>query len=316
MVPWSGLLNHDQIHTIGVGAARPSDFDAHMASIARIDETAELIPPIEARLLGMLEEAHGKEWVEQWSVGLPDHWGMVDGEGAERELDNNPELVNYNAIIWLWTLAKAWDMVSFGRYRYGGLAGNRKNWDKGLEEGKDFDERYAVQLVSPNPGLELSGVDIDSLLPRLHRSPFPERVLAALKEAHEMFAAGSTVPLPPFAYDMQPDKPWPERQGQVDFSEAERLAKLKKEQEAAAAAAEGKVLRRWRRSPFPGAYYSGVPTQLHKRMPCKDGTTVDGLRIRRRPGSAGATGELRDTWNSSQFGQLSLSDLGGEPKAS
>ena len=73
---------------------------------------------------------------------------------------------------------------------------------------------------------------------------------------------------------------------------------------------EHKVLRRWRRSPFPGAYYSGVPTQLHKRMPCKDGTTVDGLRIRRRPGSAGATGELRDTWNSSQFGQLSQLSLG------
>ena len=45
-------------------------------------------------------------------------------------------------------------------------------------------------------------------------------------------------------------------------------------------------------------------------MPCKDGTTVDGLRIRRRPGSAGESGELRDTWNSSQFGQLSLSELG------
>ena len=60
MVPWSGLLNHDQIHTIGVGAARPSDFAAHISSIARIAATAELIPPIEARLLGMLEAAPGK----------------------------------------------------------------------------------------------------------------------------------------------------------------------------------------------------------------------------------------------------------------
>lgn len=63
--------------------------------------------------------------------------------------------------------------------------------------------------------------------------------------------------------------------------------------------ASGAPIRRWRRSPFPGAYYSGVPTQLHKRMPCKDGSTVDGLRIARRRGSMGATGELRDTWNSS-----------------
>ena len=55
-----------------------------------------------------------------------------------------------------------------------------------------------------------------------------------------MFCAGSEFQVPPFAYDMQPDKPWPERQGQVDFSEAERLAKLKKKQEEEeAAAAEG-----------------------------------------------------------------------------
>jgi hypothetical protein len=46
--------------------------------------------------------------------------------------------------------------------------------------------------------------------------------------------------------------------------------------------ASGLPIRRWRRSPFPGAYYSGVPTQLHKRMPCKDGSTIDGLRIARR----------------------------------
>ena len=96
-------------------------------------------------------------------------------------------------------------------------------------------------------------------------------------------------------------------------AQAQRAAE---EAEAAAAAeaelaesqkgfsASGAPIRRWRRSPFPGAYYSGVPTQLHKRMPCKDGSTVDGLRISRRRGSMGASGELRDTWNSS-MGDLS-----------
>jgi hypothetical protein len=75
--------------------------------------------PIEARLLGLLEEAHGKEWLgaQGWSVGLPDTWGMIDGEGDERCVENNPKLVNFNLIIWLWTLAKAFDMVQFGRYR-------------------------------------------------------------------------------------------------------------------------------------------------------------------------------------------------------
>jgi len=113
------LLRHPEVHTLVVGAARPGDFDEHMHSISRIAETEALIPPIEARLLGLLEEAHGKEWLgaQGWSVGLPDTWGMIDGEGDERCVENNPKLVNFNLIIWLWTLAKAFDMVQFGRYR-------------------------------------------------------------------------------------------------------------------------------------------------------------------------------------------------------
>jgi 5,10-methylenetetrahydrofolate reductase len=60
------------------------------------------------------------------------------------------------------------------------------------------------------------------------------------------------------------------------------------------------VLRAWRRRPLPGAYLSGLPTQLHARMACKGGDDdVDGLRIRRRPESAGQRGDLRATWASS-----------------
>jgi hypothetical protein len=218
------LLRHPEVHTLVVGAARPGDFDEHMHSIRRIGETEALIPGIEAKLLRMLEETHGKDWLDGWSVGLPDTWGMIDGDGLERNLGNNPKLVNFNLILWLWTLAKAFDMVQFGRYRYAGLLGNLSKWD----ETKSFEENYTVQLSSPNPGLPLEGVeDITALAPCVAKSPFPERVLAALEEAKAMFCKGSLVELPPFAYDMQPDKPWPERQGQVDFSEAERLAKLK-----------------------------------------------------------------------------------------
>ena len=57
-------------------------------------------------------------------------------------------------------------------------------------------------------------------------------------------------------------------------------------------------IRTWRRNGIPGAFYSGLPTQLHRRMVCKGGEEVDGLRIRRRPNSAGASGDLRDTWKS------------------
>lgn len=230
------LLRHPEVHTLVVGAARPGDFDEHMHSISRIGESESLIPPIEAKLCGMLEETHGKEWLDSWSVGLPDTWGMIDGDGPESNLENNPKLVNFNLILWLWTLAKAFDMVQFGRYRYGGLLGNLSNWD----EAKTFEENYKVQLSSPNPGLPLEGIEeiATTLAPCVAKSPFPERVLAALEEAKAMFCKDSAVELPPFAYDMQPDKPWPERQGQVDFSEAERRAKLKEQEQALAATAQ------------------------------------------------------------------------------
>ena len=184
-----------------VGAARPGDFDEHMHSIRRLSETETLIPPIEAKLYGMLEETHGKDWLNGWSVGLPDTWGKIDGDGPERSLENNPKLVNFNLIIWLWTLAKAFDMVQFGRYRYAGLLGNLKNWD----QTKSFDENYKVQLASPNPGLPLEGIEdiAATLAPCVAKSPFPQRVLAALEEAKAMFCKDSTFELPPFAYDMQ-----------------------------------------------------------------------------------------------------------------
>lgn len=203
-----------------------------MHSIRRISETETLIPPIEAKLYELLKEAHGSEWLDSWSVGLPDTWGMIDGDGPERNLENNPKLVNFNLILWLWTLAKAFDMVQFGRYRYAGLLGNLSKWD----ETKSFDDNYKVQLDSPNPGLPLEGVEdiTTTLAPYVAKSPFPKRVLAALEEAKAMFCKDSVIKLPPFAYDMQPDKPWPERQGQVDFTEAERLAKQQQEEMTAA----------------------------------------------------------------------------------
>ena len=51
-----------------------------------------------------------------------------------------------------------------------------------------------------------------------------------MEEAREMFCAGSTVELPPFAYDMQPDRPWPERNGPTNFTE--QAAKEKEAKEA------------------------------------------------------------------------------------
>ena len=74
--------------------------------------------------------------------------------------------------------------------------------------------------------------------------PFPaDQGLAVLKESVEWFAPESTVPLPPFAYDMQPDRPWPERNGPTNFTEQ---AAQEKEAKEAKEKAEGRR-QLWRR---------------------------------------------------------------------
>ena len=66
------LLSHPEVHTLVVGAARPSDFDAHLASIAKLDQAAELLPPVVGRLQQMVVDSVGADWAENWYKGLPD----------------------------------------------------------------------------------------------------------------------------------------------------------------------------------------------------------------------------------------------------
>lgn len=48
------LLCDPAIHTLVVGAARPSDFDDHVNSILRYEERSSLVPPIETKLNALL----------------------------------------------------------------------------------------------------------------------------------------------------------------------------------------------------------------------------------------------------------------------
>jgi hypothetical protein len=86
-----------QVHTLSCGAARPSDYDEHMHSIAKLESPAQaaaLCAPADARLQRQLVEAVGAEWAAGWSRGLPDALGRVDGAGAEFQFENNPTAAN------------------------------------------------------------------------------------------------------------------------------------------------------------------------------------------------------------------------------
>lgn len=110
-------LSHPGVHTLSLGAARPSDLDLHLEAVALLPQAAVLLPPIIERLERARREALGEAWLTTWQQGLPD-W------------PDTPAQINLPVLLWLHTLLEAWDLESFGRARYG-LLGQGGHWFPG-----------------------------------------------------------------------------------------------------------------------------------------------------------------------------------------
>ena len=149
-------LSRPQVHTLSIGAAKPTDFDEHLKTLPLLDSienAKQILQPIEARLQKEMAETLGHDWLENWHVGLPE-WNDAPGE------------VNIFEILRLRNFAKAFDMIEYGKMRYN-LLGKGDHWFPG------------------NQADNLSGLDFK---PSLLRSPLKNRVPAALEEAHALLS--------------------------------------------------------------------------------------------------------------------------------
>lgn len=144
-------LSNPDVHTLSCGVARPEDFDIHMEMVELMDQSAELLPPIIERLESALREEMGDSWAQTWEDNLP-YWDETPGE------------VNIKVILRLRNLAKAFDMVEYGKMRYG-MLGNAGTWF---------------------PGANAADIDADSLSSVLNGSTHAAAIPAALEEAHTL----------------------------------------------------------------------------------------------------------------------------------
>ena len=165
-------LGREQVHTLSLGAAKPSDFDEHVKALEYYDRIPEIIPPIEKRMREEVHESLGAElrrlcpsiakgednaalgarWEKTWSENLP-YYVDVPGE------------VNIAETLRLWMYSRSLDIVGWGKMRYNLLGGQGGHWFPG-QKAENFSDEAILKVVE--------------------KSPFAPVIPAILRDAHDL----------------------------------------------------------------------------------------------------------------------------------
>ena len=143
-------LSHPLVHTLSIGAARPTDFDEHLKVLPLLAKASEILPPILQRLQQEAIACLGEDWVRTWQVGLP-------------KPEATPGGLNIGVILWLRNLAIAYDMIEYAKMRYN-LLGNGSHWFPG-EKADRVQELELRQCLANSPHAD----KIPALLSDAHR---------------------------------------------------------------------------------------------------------------------------------------------------
>jgi predicted aldo/keto reductase-like oxidoreductase len=148
-------LSHPEVHTLSLGASKPSDFDEHLKTLELYYRYDEILPPILERLEKEAISSLGKDWFTSWQIGLPNP-------------ENTPNNINIPVILWLRNLAIAYDLVEYGKMRYN-LLGNGGHWF---------------------PGQKADNLEQIDLSECLANSPNADKIPTFLAQADQMLGGG------------------------------------------------------------------------------------------------------------------------------
>ena len=145
-------LSHPEVHTLSIGASKPSDYDAHLDVLTLLDTAAETIAPIGARLYEQSVDVLGKAWVDRWQENLP----------PPEEVPGGAHLYH---VLRMYNMAKGFDMVDYAKMRYN-LLESGGHWF---------------------PGNKVDKIDWQAFPACVADHPFADRLPEMLREAHAWF---------------------------------------------------------------------------------------------------------------------------------